>query len=58
MRKFEEFMRQGFAKKQSPNNERAKSLAEESEEKHKFLQIALKSVPKEQMSANFISGEN
>ena len=54
MKKFEEFMRLGFAKKQTPNNERAKSLVEESEDKYKFLQTALKSVPKDQMSANFV----
>ena len=54
MRTFEEFMRLGFARKQTPNNERAKSLVEESEDKYKFLQTALKSVPKDKMSANFI----
>ena len=54
MRKFEGFMRQGFAKKQTPNKERAKSLAEESKDKYRFLQATLKSVPKDQMSPNFI----
>ena len=54
MKTFEEFMRLGLARKQTPNNERAKSLIEESEDKYKFLETALKSVPKNQMSANFI----
>ena len=54
MRKFEEYMRLGFAKKQTPNNERAKSLVGESEDKYKFLLVTLKSVPKDQMSPNFI----
>ncbi|HLC49817.1 MAG TPA: hypothetical protein VJI97_00130 [Candidatus Nanoarchaeia archaeon] len=54
LKKFEEFVAAGFAKKQTPNRERAKSLAEEAANKHKFLNIAIKSIPNEKMNANFI----
>lgn len=54
LRKFEEFMKSGFVKKQTQNNERAESLIQESEEKYKFLQIAIKNIPDKQMNPNFI----
>ena len=54
LRKFEEFIKLGFVKRQTPNNERARSLIKESAEKHKFLQVAIKQIPNEQMNPNFI----
>lgn len=53
-RKFEEFLTTGIVKKQMPNRERALSLLKEAEEKKNFLEISLKSIPNEQMNANFI----
>lgn len=54
LRKFEEFVKSGLVKKQTPNNERAKSLVKESIGKYKFLQTAIKNIPNEQMNFNFI----
>lgn len=53
-KKFEEFLTNGIVKKQIPNRERALSLLKEAEEKKNFLGISLKSIPNEQMNANFI----
>ncbi len=54
MKDFEEFMRSGMARRQTPNRHRASSLYGEAARKKEFLYTALKSIPEEKMSANFI----
>src|SRR3989338_1253836 len=54
LRKFEEYLKSGIVKKQSPNRQRALSLAEEAQEKKNFIEISMKSIPEEKMNANFI----
>ena len=54
MKKFEEFLDSGIVKKQTPNRERALSLIEEAQKKKRFLEVSLKTIPPEDMNANFI----
>src|SRR3989338_7781252 len=54
LKSFDEFLRSGVVKKQTPNHQRAFSLLAEAERKKDFLKISLQSIPKEKMSANFI----
>lgn len=54
MKKFEEFVKNGNVKKQSPNKNRALALIKEAEDKRDFLDLSLKSISKDKMNANFI----
>lgn len=54
MKSFEEFVKTGVVKKQTPNKQRALALIEEVASKKKFLEVSLKNIPTEQMNANFI----
>ena len=54
MKAFEEYLKEGIVKKQSPNKARVLSLLEEAQEKNAFLSIAQQKIPKEKMSPNFI----
>ncbi len=54
MKTFEEFTAKGIVRKQTPNLERAHALVNEAEKKKAFLEIALKNIPDEQISPNFI----
>lgn len=54
MKRFEEFVKKGIVKKQSPDKNRALSLIKEAEGKKAFLKLSLNSIPKDKMSANFI----
>lgn len=54
VREFGEYLKKGFVKRQSPDRNRAHSLAAESEEKSQFLETALKTIPKGKMSPNFV----
>jgi hypothetical protein len=51
---FEEYLNTRTVKKQSPNLERAHSLQKEAEEKKKYLEVSIKSIPSKSMNANFI----
>ncbi|PIN91354.1 hypothetical protein COU57_00920 [Candidatus Pacearchaeota archaeon CG10_big_fil_rev_8_21_14_0_10_32_14] len=51
---FEEYLKIGIIKKQSPNKFRSLSLIKESDEKKEFLQTSLKLIPKNKMNYNFI----
>jgi hypothetical protein len=55
MKSFKEFVENGTIKKQSPNKNRATSLIKESEEKKAYLELSLKTIPKDKMNANFIT---
>lgn len=54
MKTFEEFTAKGVVRKQTPNKERARALVNEAEKKKEFLEIAMKNIPIEQISPNFI----
>ncbi len=54
LRKFEEFLRKGIVKKQTPNEQRAQSLLKEAENNEEFFNMSLKLIPKDKMSYNFI----
>ena len=54
LRKFEEYIKDRIVRKQTPNRHRALSLIKESQEKEDFLEVSLKTIPEEEMSANFI----
>jgi len=54
MKKFEEFIKKGIVKKQSPNKNRAISLIKEAEDKKAFLELTLSKIPKDKMNANFV----
>lgn len=54
IKKFDEFVKLGVVRKQTPNRERALSLADESKDKHQFLREAIKNIPNEKMNHNFI----
>lgn len=54
LKAFDEFLKSGVVKKQTPNKERALSLIKEAEEKRQFLTISLRNIPKSDMSPNFI----
>jgi len=54
MKRFEEFVQTGIVKKQSSNKNRASALIKEAEEKKIFLDLSLKSIPKDKMNSNFI----
>ena len=51
---FEEYIKLGIVKKQSPDIQRALSLTKEAEEKKIFLDISLKNISEENMNYNFI----
>jgi hypothetical protein len=51
---FDEFMRSGKAKRQTPNRQRAISLAKEAKDKKEFLGISIASIPPQKMNPNFI----
>lgn len=54
LKKFEEYIKLGIVKQQTPNRARAKSLVKEAEDKKKFLQTAITIIPSEKMHSNFI----
>lgn len=54
LRGFDEFLRDGTVKKQSPNRNRAESLIREAESKRLFMETVLKNTPKEKIYPNFI----
>lgn len=54
MKNFEEFIKNGVVKRQSPNLNRAISLIKEAEDKKSFLDLTLLKIPKEEMNSNFI----
>jgi len=54
LRKFEEYVKIGIVKKQAPNKQRAVSLIKESETKKSFIDVSLRSIPKDKMNTNFI----
>ena len=54
LRNFEEFINSGIVKIQAPNRQRSLALEKEAEEKKSFLSVSIKSIPQEQMNANFI----
>lgn len=54
MKKFEEFIKRGIVKKQSPNRNRAMSLIKEAEDKKAFLDLTISKIPKDKMNANFV----
>lgn len=54
LKDFEEFLRTGIVKKQSPNKERTRDLIREAKEKKEFLDIILKNMSKKDMRPNFI----
>ena len=54
MKTFEEFTAKGTVRKQTPNPERARALVNEAENKKEFLEIAMKNIPVEQVSPNFV----
>jgi len=54
MKKFEEFVKKGIVKKQSPNKNRAISLIKEAEDKKAFLDLTMSKIPKDKMNANFV----
>lgn len=51
---FDEFLKLGVVKKQSPNRNRALSIVDEVEGKKKYLELSLKLIPDNQMSSNFV----
>jgi len=55
MKKFQEYIKEGIVRKRTPNRQRAISLMEESDKKKAFLDISMKSIPKDKMSSNFIA---
>lgn len=54
IKKFEEFIKLGIVKKQLPNKARALSIIEEVKRKKQYLEISIKSIPKENLNANVI----
>lgn len=54
IKKFEEFIKLGIVKKQLPNKARALSIIEEVKGKKQYLEISIKSIPKENLNANVI----
>jgi len=54
VRGFDEFLKDGIVKKQSPNKYRAVSLVQEAKQKKRFLESTLKNIPSHEMNANFI----
>ncbi len=54
MRQFEELVKIGVVKKQSPNRTRALAILKEVREKKDFLELSLKTIPEENMNSNFI----
>jgi hypothetical protein len=54
LKKFQEFLKLGIVKKQTPNKERAESLIKEAVIKKQFLMIVLKNIPKNDINPNFI----
>ncbi|GEM_PF-309695 len=54
IKKFEEFIKTGVVKKQSPNRQRALHLLEEVKDKKQFLNKALKTMPPKDVYTNFI----
>ncbi len=54
VKKFEEFIKSGVVKKQTPNRARALSIIEEVKSKKQYLEISIKSIPKEKLNANVI----
>ncbi|MFH1249344.1 MAG: hypothetical protein V1660_04295 [archaeon] len=55
MKQFEEFVENGTVKKQTPNTKRALSVFKEASRKKEYLELSIKSIPKEKMSPNFIA---
>lgn len=51
---FEEFIKLGKVKRQTPNAHRALSIAKEVEGKRDFLDVSLKNIPTDKMNPNFI----
>jgi hypothetical protein len=54
LKKFEEFVKSGVVKKQSPDTERALSLLKESEDQKAFFSKVLGFMPFEQVNANYV----
>ena len=54
MKEFNEYLRLGIAKKQSPNVGRARSLIDESDDKYQYVLTSLSIIPKEKLNANVI----
>ncbi len=54
LKKFDELIKMGVVKKQTSNKERALSIIEEVEGKKQYLEISIKSIPKEKLNANVI----
>ncbi|MBS3085078.1 hypothetical protein J4225_00120 [Candidatus Pacearchaeota archaeon] len=54
LKKFEEFTKEGFVKKQTPDSERAKSLIGEAEDKLKFYEKLKDKLGFEELNPNYI----
>jgi hypothetical protein len=54
MKSFDEFLRSGAVRKQTPNKPRAQSLIAEASAKRQFLSVSLRSIPPEEMNYNFV----
>lgn len=54
LKKFEEFISLGIIKKQSPDNERAKNLKLESEDKLKFFEKVRDKLGVDELSSNYV----
>lgn len=54
VKRFEEFLKAGIVRTQAKNDARADSLMKEAEEKKAFLEVAMKNIPAELMSPNFV----
>ncbi|MGV8171683.1 MAG: hypothetical protein ACP5OA_03250 [Candidatus Woesearchaeota archaeon] len=55
MREFKEFLRLGAVKKQKAEINRSRSLVEESIKKKEFLELTIKTIPKDKWNPNVIS---
>jgi hypothetical protein len=54
MKKFEDFIKEKIVTRVTPNIKRANSLILESNDKKNFLELSLKSIPKNKMNSNFV----
>ena len=54
LKRFEEFIKLGIVKKQTPNKARAQSIIEEAKNKKQYLEMSIKSIPRENLNANVI----
>jgi len=54
LKRFDEFIKLGIARKQTSNKARALAIIEEAKNKKQYLEMSIKAIPKEKLNANII----